>query len=504
MNKKAVAYTLGNLLLCVVVALLAPLLIAVYYGHRYGEGDLMAFVWTIVVTIAAGLILRVTCRTTPDLHNREGFAVVALGWMVIALFGALPFFFYGAFQAEGRGVVDEFIFCYFESMSGFSTTGATVLTEIEHLPHGILFWRSLTHWLGGMGIVVLAVAILPLLGVGGMQLYRAEAPGPQTDRLTPRIASTAKLMWGVYVLISGVEFLFLWGGQLVGATQMTAFDAACHAFGTMATGGFATKNASIGQYNSVYIDVVITCFMFLAGTNFALHYRALRGDIRSYWRDTEFRFYCFMYAFCISLITWNTLSSVGGAAPVYDSAGESLQYASFQVAAIITTTGYGTADFELWPSLSQCLLVMMMFFGGCAGSTGGGMKHVRFLLLIKHGYAEIKRLIMPRAVLPIRLGDRVVSPDLMRNILGFFSLFLGCVAVATLIMAALGLDTVTAFTCVVATIFNIGPGLGTVGPVDNYAHIPAIGKCVLSFCMVLGRLELYTVLVLFAPQLWKR
>ncbi|MAF09655.1 potassium transporter [Candidatus Poribacteria bacterium] len=498
MNIKAVVYTLGNLLLCVAVALLAPLLIALYYARTRGEGDLMAFVWTVVVTVAAGLILRYACRTEPDLHNREGFAVVALGWMVTALFGALPFFFFGAFRAEGRGVVDEFIFCYFESMSGFSTTGATVLEDIEWLPHGILFWRSLTHWLGGMGIVVLAVAILPLLGVGGMQLYRAEAPGPQTDRLTPRIASTAKLMWGVYVLISGVEFLLLWIGG------MTAFDAACHAFGTMATGGFATKNASIGHYDSVYFDVVITVFMMLAGTNFALHYRALRGDIGAYWRDTEFRFYAFMYTLCVGLIMWNTLSSVNGEEPIYDHGGKALQYATFQVAAIATTTGYGTADFEVWPALSQVLLVMMMFFGGCAGSTGGGMKHVRFLLLIKHGYAEIKRLIMPRAVLPIRLGDRVVAPDLIRNILGFFFLFLGSVTIATLIMAALGLDTVSAFTCVVATIFNIGPGLGTVGSTDNYAHIPAIGKCVLSFCMIVGRLELYTVLVLFAPQLWKR
>jgi len=503
-NKKAVAYTLGNLLLCVAVALLAPLLIAVYYNRAHGETDMMAFVWTIVVTVASGLILRFTCKTDPDLQNREGFAVVALGWMVMALFGALPFLFAGAFADQGQNVVDEFVFCYFESMSGFSTTGATVLLEIEHLDHGILFWRSLTHWLGGMGIVVLAVAILPLLGVGGMQLYRAEAPGPQTDRLTPRIASTAKLMWGVYVLISGVEFLLLWGGQLLGAAPMTAFDAACHAFGTMATGGFATKNLSIGHYDSVYVDVVITAFMFIAGTNFALHYRALRGDFKSYFRDTEFRFYAFMYVFVISLLMWNTLSSVNGAEPVYDHAGKALQYATFQTAAIITTTGYGTADFEVWPSLSQAVLVMMMFFGGCAGSTGGGMKHIRFLLLIKHGYAEIKRLIMPRAVLPIRVGDKVVPPDVIRNILGFFSLFMGCVAIATLIMAALGLDIVTAFTCVVATIFNIGPGLSLVGPTDNYAHIPAIGKCVLSFCMVLGRLELYTVLVLFAPQLWKR
>ena len=336
---------------------------------------------------------------------------------MLALCGALPFFFSGAFADQGANVLDEFVFCYFESMSGCSTTGATVLLEIEHLDHGILFWRSLTHWLGGMGIVVLAVAILPLLGVGGMQLYRAEAPGPQTDRLTPRIASTATLMWGVYVLISGVEFLFLWGGQLLGAAPMTAFDAACHSFGTMATGGFATKNLSIGHYDSVYVDVVITVFMFIAGTNFALHYRALRGDFKGYFQDTEFRFYVFMYVFVISVLMWNTLSSVNGADPVYDHAGKALQYATFQTAAIVTTTGYGTADFELWPSMSQALLVMMMFFGGCAGSTCCVMKHTRFLLLINTDFAEVKWFIIPFVHFPICVRYKVVASFVIRHIL---------------------------------------------------------------------------------------
>ncbi len=478
--------------------MLCPLLIAVYYRAANGESDLRAFIYSLLITILVGLVLRLTTKSNQELGNKEGFAVVTLSWAVTALFGSLPYLCHRVFEAAGRNWLVEFSFCYFESMSGFTTTGATVLTEIEHLPHAMLFWRSLTHWLGGMGIVVLALAILPMLGVGGMQLYRAEVPGPQKDRLTPRIAQTAKLLWGVYVLISAIETLLLWLGG------MTLFDALCHTFGTMATGGFSTQNLSIGQYNGVYFDVVIIIFMLLAGTNFSLHYRALRGDLKVYLQDTEFRFYCFTLCLCTGLIVWNTMATRVGEAVVYDSFGTALRYGSFQVVSIITTTGYGTFDFEQWPTLSQFILVILMFFGGCAGSTGGGMKHVRFLLLIKQGYIEIKRLILPSAVLPIKLGDRVVPQEVMTNILGFFFLFIGIFAIVACIMAALGLDLISAAACTIATMGNIGPGLGSVGPIDNYAHIPTPGKFILCFCMLLGRLELYTVLVLFAPEFWKR
>ena len=478
--------------------MLCPLLIAVYYRSVNGESDLQAFIYSFLITLFVGFLLRLTAKSDQELRNKEGFAVVALGWAGVALFGSLPFLFHGIFQESGRNGLIEFSFCYFESMSGFTTTGATVLTEIEHLPHAMLFWRSLTHWLGGMGIVVLALAILPMLGVGGMQLYRAEAPGPQSDRLTPRIAQTAKLLWGVYVLISAIETLLLWLGG------MTLFDALCHTFGTMATGGFSTQNLSIGQYSSVYFDVVITIFMFLAGTKFSLHYRALRGDFKGYLQDTEFRFYCFMLFLCTGLIVWNTMNTKVGETVIYDSFGPASRYASFQVASIITTTGYGTFDFEQWPALSQFILVILMFFGGCAGSTGGGMKHVRLLLLIKQGYNEIKRLILPHAVLPVKLGDRVVPQEVMTNILGFFFLFIGIFALVTCMMAALGMDLVSAAASTIATMGNIGPGLGSVGPIDNYAHIPTLGKFILSFCMLLGRLELYTVLVLFAPESWRK
>ena len=498
MNLKLVLYTLGNLLICLSAAMLCPLLIALYHRTPEDGSDLQAFILSFCFTLIVGLALRLTTRSNQGLGNKEGVAVVSLGWTVTALFGSLPYLFDRVFAEAGRGWLVEFSFCYFESMSGFTTTGATVLTEIEHLTHAILFWRSLTHWLGGMGIVVLALAILPMLGVGGMQLYRAEVPGPQKDRLTPRIAQTAKLLWGVYVLISAVEMLLLWLGG------MTWFGAICHTFGTMATGGFSTQNLSIGQYNSVYFDVVIIVFMFIAGTNFSLHYRALRGDFKSYVRDPEFRFYGLTLSLCISLIVWNTMTAKVGDQIVFDSFGTALRYASFQVTSIITTTGYGTFDFEQWPVLSQFILVILMFFGGCAGSTGGGMKHVRLLLLIKQGYVEIKRLILPHAVLPIKLGDRVVPQEVMAHILGFFFLFIGIFAIVTCIMATLGLDLISAAAATIATMGNIGPGLGSVGPVDNYAHIPTLGKFILSFCMLLGRLELYTVLVLFAPELWRR
>ena len=500
MSLKLIVYTLGNLLICLAGAMLFPLGVAIYYRGAADEAEssLMAFVISAIITLVVGLILRFSVRTRQEeLGIREGFAVVALGWVTVALFGSLPYLFADVFSGEGRSPWTEFSFCYFESMAGFSTTGATVLTEIEPLSHAMLFWRSFSHWLGGMGIVVLAVAILPMLGIGGMQLFRAEAPGPQTDRLTPRIAQTAKLLWGVYLLLSVLETVLLMLGN------MTFFDALCHTFGTMATGGFSTKNGSIGHYNSVYIDMVICVFMFLAGTNFALHYRALRGDVKSYFRDTEFKFYCTVIAVSITLISWNTIRfQVDGQVP-YNSMWTSLRYAAFQVMSIITTTGYGTADFEQWPALSQFILVTLMFYGGCAGSTGGGMKQVRFLLLIRQSGAEIKRLIFPHAVLPIRVNDRVVPPEVMTNVLGFFFFFIGIFAVVTCIMTTLGLDLVSAAGATIATMGNIGPGLGSVGPTDNYAHIHTVGKYVLSFCMLLGRLELYTVLILFSPNFWK-
>jgi trk system potassium uptake protein TrkH len=369
-------------------------------------------------------------------------------------------------------------------MSGFTTTGSTILTDIESLPRSILFWRSLTHWIGGMGIIVLSLAILPMLGVGGMQLFQAEVPGPTADRLKPRIQDTAKLLWGVYVIFTALETLLLMAGN------MSFYDAICHSF--------ATRNASIAAYNSAYIDWVITLFMFLAGVNFSLHYYALKGRIGEYFRNEEFRFYLLISCGAVAILMWMNQGTV------YDSVIDNLRYSAFQTASILTTTGFATADFELWPVVTQYILLFLMFIGGCAGSTGGGMKVARILLLFKHGTVQLYHLIHPRAVRLVKLGNNPVDQEVMQSILGFFALFMAVFVSASFLMAASGMDLVSGAAAVIATLGNIGPGLGSVGPVDNFAHISAFGKSVLIFCMLLGRLELFTVLVLFLPSFWRK
>jgi trk system potassium uptake protein TrkH len=355
-----------------------------------------------------------------------------------------------------------------------------------------LFWRSLTHWLGGMGIIVLTIAILPFLGVGGMQLFKAEVPGPVADKLRPRITETAKLLWKVYLIFTAAEVLLLFFGG------MSLFDSFCHTFGTLATGGFSTKNGSIGAYDSVYFDAVITGFMLLSGINFALHYQLLTGHPKAFYRNSELRFFLgvFLAAF---LLIWLTIWQGGMYGPA-----EAVRYASFQTASILTTTGYATADYELWPPLAQMVLVVLIFIGGSAGSTAGSVKCMRIMLLFKHAYRELRRLIHPRAVIPVKLGGRVVAEEVIQSVWGFFMLFLGLLAASFLILAAMGLDPATSFTAVAATIGNIGPGLGSVGPADNYAHLPQAAKAVLILCMVLGRLEVYTVFILFVPEFWRK
>jgi trk system potassium uptake protein TrkH len=480
MNITLTLRILGALLLFLSGALLLPVPFSLFYG----DDATPAFFAAAVVSAICGILLFQCFRSSKDLSIREGFAVVTFGWTFFALFGALPFVFSGA--------IPSYVDAFFETMSGFTTTGSTILTNIEAIPPSLLLWRSMTQWLGGMGIIVLSLAILPMLGVGGMQLFKAEVPGPTADRLKPRIQDTAKLLWGVYVLLTITEVMLLMFGN------MSFFDALNHAFTTMATGGFSTQNASIAAYNSAYIDWVITLFMFLAGVNFSLHYLALQGRLNDVLRNEEFRFYLFLALGGTFLIILLNMGSV------YPSLLDNLRYSAFQVVSIMTTTGFATADYELWPVLCQYLLVFSMFIGGCAGSTGGGMKVARILLLFKHAHVQVYRLIHPRAVRLVKLGDRPVDKEVMQSILGFFALYMGVFVAASFIMAALGLDLISASGAVIATLSNIGPGLGSVGPVDNFAHIPAIGKIVLSFCMLLGRLELFTVLVLVFPTFWRK
>ncbi len=467
---------------------------SLFFAWRDGGRDMLSILQAIVITLTISALLALAFKTPKkDITHREGMFIVTFGWLSAGIFGALPFFF-----AEMLGPMNlhNFINCLFESISGFTTTGASVLgatVQIESIGKGLLFWRSLTHWLGGMGIIVLAVAILPLLGVGGMQLFHAESPGPTKEKLFPRIRETAATLWGIYVLLSVVEAILLMGAG------MTFFDSLCHTFGTMATGGFSTMNASIGAYHSKAIDIIIITFMFLAGANFSLHYLAITGRIQSYWKNSEFRYY-----FAITVGSILLVSGILYTSGTYESVLSALRYGSFQTVSIMTTTGYATADFELWPIVLQFLLLIFMFIGGCAGSTGGSIKIVRIVLLFKYAYRELFRLIHPRAFAAVKLGGKVIHKDVLESVGGFFILFMGIFVAGSIVMTAMGLDIITAISSVAATLGNIGPGLGSVGPAENYYHIPSLGKLVLSFLMILGRLEIYTVIVLFAPEFWKR
>lgn len=446
----------------------------------------IAFGVSITLLVGFGAFFLVFYRgNLPDtISTKDGFLLVALSWLAASLGGSLPFYISGA--------IPSYTDAFFETISGFSTTGASILTNIEALPQSILLWRSLTHWLGGMGIVVLAVAILPLLGIGGMQLIKAEAPGPTVDKITPRIAETAKYLWFIYLGFTVAETVLLMLGG------MNLFDALTHTFGTVATGGFSTKNTSVSHFDSAYIDWVITVFMILAGINFTLHFRLLTGRFAGIKRDSELKAYLAIIILSTVIIT----ASIYG--NTYDTISESLRFAAFQVATFITTTGYATADYENWPHLAQIILFMLMFVGGCAGSTGGGIKVIRLVTLLKQGINEMKYLVHPRGVFMIRLSGQTVKKDIVYAVSGFFFLYIFLVLVVTMIVATAGTDALTAFTTALATVGNIGPGFGLVGPTENYAFYPAYVKWFLSAAMIIGRLEIYTILVLFTPMFWKK
>jgi trk system potassium uptake protein TrkH len=381
---------------------------------------------------------------------------------------------------------------YFESMSGFTTTGASILTAIESLPKGLLFWRSLTHWLGGMGIVVLTVAVFPLLGIGGLQLIKAEAPGPTVDKLTPKIAGTAKILWIIYISLTVIEtILLMFGG-------MDLFDALTHTFGTLATGGFSPKNTSVGFYNSAYIDWVITIFMVMAGINFALYFKLITGRLSSISKNTEFRSYLAIFAVATIIIAFNLYGDT------FKTIADSFRYAAFQVASILTTTGYATDDFEKWPMLAQTVLFIVMFIGGCSGSTGGGIKVIRIVTLFKQGINEMKIFMRPRGIFSIRLDGKVVRKKLVYAVSGFVLLYFFMLLFTTFVVSSGGYDILTSLTTSLATVGNIGPGFGMIGPSENYSNFQDYIKWFLCVAMLAGRLEIYTVLVLFLPVFWKK
>lgn len=479
MRTSGVLNILGKLLVLLSLFLLTPIPFSIYYH----DGMVQTFLLSALAGALLGGILIALFVPEKDLGYRDGFAVVVLSWLGLSLLGALPYFF--------SGEMPSFIDCFFESMSGFTTTGSTILDKVEVLSQSLLFWRATTHWLGGMGIIVLSLAILPLLGVGGMQLFQAEMPGPTKDRLAPRIQDTARILWGVYFLFTAVETLLLMVGGL------SFYDAICHSFATLATGGFSTHTASVAQYRSAYIEAVVIVFMFLAGTNFSLHHRGLRGRFSAYWQNEEFRLYLGLILFStVAIIIANTYHHI------YANFSDTVRTASFQVVSILTTTGFGTADFDDWPSVCRVLLVTLMFVGGCAGSTGGGVKVVRFLLFFKYARMQLRNLVHPRTVSTIKMGKVKVPQEVMVSILGFLALYIAIFLAASLAVTALGVDLVTGMTAVIATLNNIGPGLHLVGPAGHFGHLPPAAKVILSICMLAGRLEIYTLAVLLTPDFW--
>ena len=480
MHFGGVIHIIGFLLVFLSGTMLLPIPFSIYYG----DGDHAAFLWSAGVTLAAGLIAFRSNKLEQDLRPKDGFAVVTLAWLCFSAFGALPYLFSNSVPS----VTDAF----FETVSGFTTTGASILLDVEALPHGVLLWRSLTHWIGGMGIIVLSLAILPFLGVGGMQLFKAEIPGPVVDKLAPRITETAKILSGVYLLISSAQAVLLLGGG------MSLFDALCHTFGTTATAGFSTRNASVGAFDSAFLRYVIIFFMILGGTNFSLHYRFLRGDLTAHLRNGEFRLFLAIAAVVTLLIGFDTYQDN------YPSLTETAEKSLFQVVSILTTTGFTTADYEQWSLSSQLLLFVLMFVGGCAGSTCGGMKIMRVHLLLKFVLTEVIRLVHPHAVVPVRLGSAAIPREVLTNVVGYSILFVSIFAAGVLVMAAMGLDITTSMGAVAATLGNIGPGLGMVGPTDGYSQVPLFGKWLLSSLMLIGRLDIFTVVVLLSPQFWKK
>ncbi len=473
---------LGILLMVLSAAMMLSLGWAGYYTE---QAIIRPILISIFLTLLSGLVLFFSNKSYDhrNISIKEGYLIVTLTWLSMSALGALPYFI--------SGTIPSYADAFFESMSGFTTTGASILPDIESVPKSLLFWRSTTHWLGGMGIIVLTLAILPILGVGGMQLFVAEAPGLTPVKLHPHMRETARRLWGIYLLFTIAQSILLMLGG------MDFFHSINHAFSTMATGGFSTQNDSIAGY-SAYIQYVIIFFMIMAGMSFALHYLLLKGEFRRVLSNEELRFY-------FSVIGIFTMVLTAGILILHQTGfEESFRQALFQTVAIATTTGFVTADYLQWNHFLWFLIFLLMFTGGCIGSTGGGIKMIRILVLIKNTRLELKRLIHPMAIIPVRIDKKAIPQKIIANFLAFFLLYILVFFTGAAIMSAYGLDFSSAMGASIATIGNIGPAIGSVGPTENYAHIPEGGKWVLSFFMLLGRLELFTVLLLFSPSFWKK
>ncbi len=471
-----IANYIGRILVIVGIAMLSSTFWALYF-----EEEMLSLLIPALLTIAAGLVLSINYRLYININYREGFAIVTLGWVAACIFGTLPYFFSGLFTPADA---------LFETVSGFTTTGATILTDIEVIPKGLLYWRSLTQWLGGMGIMALFVAIIAGIGVRANQIFKAEIPGPVSTKISPRIKETAKLLWYTYVVLSVILFILLY------AFGMTAFDAFIHTFSTMATGGFSSKNASVGYFSPI-IQWTIIVFMFLAGINFALHYLAFKNkSLKGYLANRELRLFALVVVIATVIVVFG-LSQIG-------AGEERLRTGLFQVLSIVTTTGFATSDYNTWAHLDQGVILFLMFLGACAGSTSGNIKMGRYLIALERGVVELKRMIHPKAMIPQQYGDKLLEESLVINVLQFFFLYMLFMLLGALLLALMGLDLLTSLTASLSCISNIGPGFGRIGPTENYAFIPDAGKYLLSFLMLLGRLEIYPVLLMLLPDYWRK
>lgn len=497
-NLKIILQLMGILLLFNGAFMLFSGLISWYYDESAAKGILFAGVLTM---LTGGLLQFATKGFKKIVKKREGYLVVTLGWITMSLSGTLPYIF--------TGTIPSFTDAFFETMSGYTTTGASILNNIEMMPNGILFWRSTTHWIGGMGIIVLAIAILPLLGIGGMQLFAAEAPGPSSDKLHPRITDTAKRLWFLYFGLTFVQAILL---KLAG---MGFFDAINHAMSTLSTGGFSTKNTSIAYWNDQpLIQYIIILFMFIAGTNFVLSYYAIKGKFRKYLQNEEFVYYFIAvvgFTFFTTVIVF--FSAEVSKVPtdiqliahpmILGELESSFRHSFFQIVAIVTTTGFVSADFTIWSPFLTVLFFIIMFLGASAGSTAGGVKIVRHIIMIKNGFLEFKRTIHPNAIIPVRYNGKSVSRGIVFNVMAFFILYLIVFAFGALVFSLLGIDFITAMGASASSLGNVGPAFGELSPVNNYSILPTFGKWWSAFLMLLGRLELFTVLIIFTPYFWR-
>jgi trk system potassium uptake protein TrkH len=477
-NRRLVFHLLGRLMLLTASFLGVPLLAAGIFRE-----SLWPYVASIVVCASAGAVLMLSSRPkSKQIRPRDGFLIVGGSWLAVSLLGSLPYILTGTLSP-----VDSL----FESVSGFTTTGSTVIADVTVAPRALLLWRALSQWLGGMGIILFTIAILPLLGIGGMQLFKAEVPGPVVDKVRPRLTATARSLWGIYVGLTVVEWVLL---RLAG---MSVFDALCHALTTLPTGGFSTRNTSVGEFSLPAVEWIITVFMLLAGINFVLHYRLLCGRFRQVWRDAELRYFLGVVAAATALFSISVHEPGDGIA-------ETIRLAAFQTVSILTTTGYCTTDFEVWPSLALIVLLILMVLGGMSGSTGGAIKSLRALLAIRSLRATVLRLIHPHAVRPVKYGGQVVAESVLSGIWAFLTAYILIAAFGAVVVAAHGYDILTAISSSMTAIGNVGPGLGEVGAYDNFAHYPGTVKITLAVIMIFGRLEIFTLLAMLSREFWRR